>query len=90
MIDDLDLYVVAGPRTATISTHTVIVTDGLLNINFTTSIDNAKISAIQVREHHETGDPFLHVVIDAPPWVVDYEGARDRRRRTPGERLAHP
>ena len=45
--------------------------DGVLNIQFSAVVDQAKISAISVHPH--PGDPFLHVVIDAPKWVVDYD-----------------
>jgi N-acetylneuraminic acid mutarotase/glucose/arabinose dehydrogenase len=52
----------------------VSVTDGVLNIDFTAVADNAKVSAIEVFPHGASGDPFLHVVIDAPRSVVDYDG----------------
>jgi N-acetylneuraminic acid mutarotase/glucose/arabinose dehydrogenase len=56
-------------------TVTTTVVDGALNIALTGSVADAVISAFEIRSHHDTGDPFLHVVIDAPRWAVDYEGA---------------
>jgi glucose/arabinose dehydrogenase/N-acetylneuraminic acid mutarotase len=75
VINDLDIWSDAGANTTLVMPVSATVNDGVLNIAFTASIDNAKISAIDVHPHEHTGDPFLHVVIDAPPWVVDYEGA---------------
>jgi hypothetical protein len=47
-IDDLDLVVEAGPLTAYTRSFTVDVSDGTLNLVFTSSVEYAKISAIEV------------------------------------------
>ena len=71
----IDLVGEAGANTAVTRTYPVTVSDGVLDIAFSASIDNAKISAIEVIDHaSETGDPFLHVVIDAPRYVIDFDG----------------
>ncbi len=75
VINDLDIWSMAGANTALVLPVTATVTDGVLNLALTTSVDNAKIAAIDVHPHASTGDPFLHVVIDAPKFVVDYESA---------------
>ena len=71
----IDLVGEAGANTAVTRTYPVTVSDGVLDIAFSASIDNAKVSAIEVIDHaSETGDPFLHVVIDAPRYVIDFDG----------------
>jgi hypothetical protein len=52
-LDNYDIVAKVGPFTATTETFTVTVTDGMLNINFSSAavdggIDNAKISAIEI------------------------------------------
>ena len=64
-----------GSYTAVTVETSAEVLDGVLNIDFNTTVDNAKISAIEIIDHaSETGDPFLHVVIDAPRYVIDFDG----------------
>ncbi|MFC5970386.1 malectin domain-containing carbohydrate-binding protein [Halomarina salina] len=46
---DYDIYADVGPLSATERTYTVEVTDGELNVEFSASADNAKVSAIVVR-----------------------------------------
>ncbi len=72
-INDLDLFATVGARSGYSSTQTVDVTDGVLNIAFSASVDNAKVSSIEIRQRFEQ-HPVLHVVIDAPTTVVDYDG----------------
>ncbi|WP_172675964.1 PKD domain-containing protein, partial [Croceitalea dokdonensis] len=48
VIDDLDLFAVAGEKTPYIETIAVAVTDGELNIDFTSVVNNAIIMAIEV------------------------------------------
>ena len=48
VLSNYDLYAEVGPLTATEETYTVEVTDGELNVDFTTVYDNAKVSAIRV------------------------------------------
>lgn len=75
-IDDLDIWSEVGAKTALTKTVEVAVTDGILNLDFSASVNAAKISSIEVLPNTEGhgGHPFLHVVIGAPSWVVDYEG----------------
>jgi N-acetylneuraminic acid mutarotase len=46
--NSLDIFAVAGKNKAYIKSYAVQVTDGILNINFTTVTDNAKVSAIEI------------------------------------------
>jgi predicted heme/steroid binding protein len=46
--NSLDIFALAGKNKAYIKSYAVQVTDGMLNINFTTVTDNAKVSAIEV------------------------------------------
>lgn len=48
VLDGYDIFAEVGPLTATEVTYTVDVTDGTLNLEFTTINDNAKVSAIRV------------------------------------------
>lgn len=70
---NLDLFSEAGANNALTKEYTVSVSDGVLNIGFAASINNAKISGIEVHPSHHGGHPYLHVVIDAPPYLVDYD-----------------
>jgi arabinoxylan arabinofuranohydrolase len=45
---NLDIWAKVGKNTAYVETHAVTVSDGELNISFTTIKDNAKISAIKI------------------------------------------
>ena len=47
-LNDYDIYAEAGQFNATDKTYTVEVTDGELNVDFTASVDNAKIGAVKV------------------------------------------
>ncbi len=73
VISNLDIFATVGANTALNLTFQTAVTDGTLDITFVTVQDNAKVSAIEIRPH--SGDPFLHVVIDAPDYVVDYDSS---------------
>jgi hypothetical protein len=48
VVSNLDLFAAVGANTALDRTFQITVTDGTLNIGFTTVVDNAKVSAIQV------------------------------------------
>jgi hypothetical protein len=48
VVSEYDIFAEVGPLTATEVTYTVDVTDGTLNLEFTTINDNAKVSAIRV------------------------------------------
>ncbi|MEM7038749.1 MAG: malectin domain-containing carbohydrate-binding protein, partial [Bacteroidota bacterium] len=50
VLDDYDIVADVGQFTAAVKVFTVNVTDGVLNLDFTTSVNNAKISAIEVIE----------------------------------------
>jgi len=72
VVSEYDIFSEVGPLTATEKTYTVEVTeamlsDGTLNIDFSASADNGKISAITV-ERLETDD-------GAPGVVGDFENA---------------
>ncbi|MFD3443829.1 malectin domain-containing carbohydrate-binding protein, partial [Microbacteriaceae bacterium 4G12] len=47
-LDNLDINARVAPMTAFVSSHTVTVTGGVLDIDFLASVDQAKISAIEV------------------------------------------
>jgi hypothetical protein len=49
VIDNLDIYDTVGAETALVITVPVSVTDGQLNIDFISEINQAKVSAIQLR-----------------------------------------
>jgi hypothetical protein len=48
VLSNYDIYAEVGALNATTETYTVEVTDGELNVDFTTVYDNAKVSAIRV------------------------------------------
>jgi hypothetical protein len=56
VLTEYDIYSEVGPLTATDKTYTVEVTDGTLNVDFTASADNAKVSAVRV-ESLDTNQP---------------------------------
>jgi hypothetical protein len=57
-LESYDIYADVGGLTATQKTYTTEVTDGTLNVDFTFTADNAKISAIEVTkvDSDSTGD----------------------------------
>jgi len=69
VLDNLDLYAVAGPLTAYVRTFTLNVTDGMLNINFLpASADRPIISAIEVvRNAGAAADPNAAAPPAVPP-----------------------
>jgi len=69
-----DLFVLGGFAGAYIAEGNVTVSDGNLDLVFSTQADNAKISAIEIIP---AADPnhSLHVDIRAPIYVVDYAGS---------------
>ncbi|QHT65774.1 choice-of-anchor D domain-containing protein [Rhodocytophaga rosea] len=58
-LDDFDIYEEIGPMKAVIKTFNVTVTDGMLNINFTATIDQPKISAIEIWPYTGNSEPTL-------------------------------
>ncbi len=75
VIDDLDIWSLVGANAALSKTFEVGVSDGVLNLDFLSQIDNAKVSSIKViPSPNQTGDPYLHVVARVPSYAVDYEG----------------
>ena len=75
-IDDLDIWSQAGQNAAlTKVVSGISVTDGVLNISFTASKDQAEVTFIGIHPYApDSSDPFLHVVIGAPSFAVDYNG----------------
>lgn len=49
LISNLDIWSKAGKNAAYQETHEVTVSDGYLNINFSSVVDNAKVSAIYIK-----------------------------------------
>ncbi|WP_454085394.1 malectin domain-containing carbohydrate-binding protein [Georgenia sp. Marseille-Q6866] len=47
-LDDFDVHAAVGANAATVRTFTPTVTDGTLNIAFTASVDQPKVSAIEI------------------------------------------
>ncbi|MEK6481684.1 malectin domain-containing carbohydrate-binding protein [Catalinimonas sp. 4WD22] len=56
-LTDYDIVADVGAATAVVKETDVEVTDGTLNLSFTTSVDNAKVSAIEVVEGIATNQP---------------------------------
>ncbi|NHN60177.1 MULTISPECIES: malectin domain-containing carbohydrate-binding protein [Halorussus] len=55
-LDDYDIHADVGALNATTKTYTVEVTDGDLDVNFTSSVENPKVSAIEVAEVDGSAD----------------------------------
>ncbi len=72
VLPNFDIWALAGRYAAVQRAFVVTVTDGMLNIVATASVDNAKFSAIQITP--ATGDIFLHPVLTLPTTVVDTNG----------------
>ena len=72
IISALDIWRSVGANASLATTNQVTVSDGVLNLGFVTTLDAAKVSAVEIRAH--AGDPFLHAVIGAPTYAVDYDG----------------
>jgi hypothetical protein len=66
VVTDYDIFSEVGPLTATDKTYTVEVTDGTLNVEFSTVNDNAKISAIKIEKIDPDDGPGPVVGDDAP------------------------
>ncbi|ELZ27370.1 ring canal kelch-like protein [Halogeometricum pallidum JCM 14848] len=67
VLSDYDIYADVGALTATDTTTTVEVTDGTLNVDLSSSADNAKISAIKVVQSNTTSDnsaPTIEPIAD--------------------------
>jgi hypothetical protein len=64
VVTEYDIYSEVGPLTATDKTYTVEVTDGTLNIDFSASADNGKISAIRVESLDSNQAPTVGTVVD--------------------------
>ena len=73
ILDDKDIASTSGGFASTSTTVEVLVEDGLLTLHLMGEVENAKLSAIEVREP-DAGHPFLHVVIDGEAHFVDYDG----------------
>jgi hypothetical protein len=73
VVTDYDIFSEVGPLAATEKTYTVEVTDGTLNVEFSTVNDNAKLSAIKV-EQLDSDDGPGPVVGDNAPTDPDGDG----------------
>ena len=71
VLQNFDIWAVAGQFAAVQRTFITTVSDGVLNIVGTASVDNAKLSAVEVLP--KVGDPYLHPVLTLPDYVVDYD-----------------
>jgi hypothetical protein len=76
-VSDLDLVANVGTNTALIREFEVEVNDGVLDLDFLATVDSANLSALEIHPPHvDEGDHgFLHVVIAAPAYVVDYQNS---------------
>jgi hypothetical protein len=64
VVSEYDVFSEVGPLTATDKTYTVEVTDGTLNVDFSASADNGKVSAIRVESLDENQAPTLDAITD--------------------------
>ncbi len=67
VLTEYDIHADVGALNATDKTYAVEVTDGTLNVDFSASADNAKVSAIKVTEAGQTGptDGEATLTVDA-------------------------
>ena len=96
VVDDLDIWSEAGKLQALERRVSIGVPDGVLDIDFAAEVDNATIGAIEVVSLDHDGHPYLHVVLVAPSYAVDYFGAgfalvrfdgSDSHTHEPGRRI---
>jgi hypothetical protein len=64
VVSSYDIFSEVGPLAATDKTYTVEVTDGTLNVEFSTVNDNAKISAIRVESLDSNQAPTIDAIAD--------------------------
>ncbi|HEX8426406.1 malectin domain-containing carbohydrate-binding protein [Hymenobacter sp.] len=57
-LDNYDIVAKVGPRTATTETLPVTVTDGALDLTFAASVDQAKVSAIEIMSDNSAARPL--------------------------------
>ncbi len=83
VLSNFDIFAVAGAQTAVQRSFAVTVSNGTLNIVGTASVNNAKLSAIDIAPSSSptptatpspTAQPYLHPVLILPRYVVDYDG----------------
>jgi glucose/arabinose dehydrogenase len=72
VLQDFDIWALAGQYAAVQRTFVVAVTDGILDIEANAAVDNAQFAAIQVV--YKAGDLYLHPIATIPSYVVDYNG----------------
>jgi glucose/arabinose dehydrogenase len=72
VLQDFDIWALAGQYAAVQRTFVVAVTNGVLNVGASASVDNAQFAAIQIV--YKTGDLYLHPIATVPSYVVDYNG----------------
>src|SRR5439155_6329588 len=74
VLQNFDIWAMAGQYAAVQRTFAVAVSNGVLNIAATASVNNATISAIQILQ--KTGDLYLHPALTLPSYAVNYYGTR--------------
>ena len=69
VIDDLDIISDVGQRfrPTTMTVHSVVVSDGVLNLRFTAEVDNANVSGLEVRTASAIAEP----IPDSQPELVE-------------------
>jgi len=72
VLQNFDIWSLAGKANAVQRTFVTAVTNGVLSIGATASVDNAQFCAIQIL--YKPGDLYLHPIAQVPPYVVDYNG----------------
>ncbi len=75
-LQNIDLNALVGPTTALILNHEVTVTDGELNIFFTSTVDQPKISAIEIFSTGEAPPPANTAPTVVNP-IADFAVAQD-------------
>lgn len=72
VLQDFDIWALAGQHAAVQRTFAVVVTNGMLEIEGNASVNNAQFAAIQIV--YKTGDLYLHPIATVPSYAVDYNG----------------
>ena len=70
VLQNFDIWALAGQYAAVQRTFVVAVTNGMLNIGASASVDNAQFAAIQIV--YKTGDLYLHPIatLRAMSWIT--------------------
>ncbi len=65
VLQNFDIWAVAGKYAAVTRTYSITVSDGVLNIVGTASVNNAKFSALEIRSSSGTSKPSVKLSWDA-------------------------